>query len=314
MDQVVRTDQGRDWHVERAHLWRGLVERGLRRCLFGVESGVTSILDRFNKETTGEQNTLAIRALTALGVPPRFTYITFDHLMSETELRATTDFQARTDLLITPQRGASVEEIVDGVRDEEWVQQHATGQPFYSAISYMLVGMECLIGAAYTRKAEAAGLTGQPDPAMGRMDARYSDWRIGVLARWGQLWIDRNFALDYTLKSLEKVIDGRPHEVLRGLRRVLKEGAFGFFGPMLDHLGAVDTRTHDPDDHYALEVRCAELAETRIQQLHADVEHTIGDVRDALPREHRERLNQQHQQWAAAGTWRLINAADPCGT
>lgn len=314
VDQVVRLDQGRDWHVERAHLWRGLVERGLRRCLFGVESGVTSILDRFNKETTGTQNALAIRTLTALGVPPRFTYITFDHLMSETELRETAAFQARTDLLIRPQHGLSVEEIVDGVSDEEWVRQNATGQPFYSAISYMLVGMECLIGAAYTRKAEAAGLTGKPDPAMGRMDARYSDWRIGVLARWGQLWIDRNFALDYTLKSLEKVIDGRPYEVLRGLRRVLKEGAFSFFGAMLDQLAAVDSLTHDPDDRYALEVTCAELAETRIQRLHADVEHAIGDVGDVLPREHRERLHDQHQQWAAAGTWRLINAADPCGT
>ena len=40
-------------------MWRELVERGLRRCLFGVESGVTSILERFNKETTGEQNALA---------------------------------------------------------------------------------------------------------------------------------------------------------------------------------------------------------------------------------------------------------------
>lgn len=208
VDQVVRLDCDRDWHVERAHLWRGLVERGLRRCLFGVESGVTSILERFNKETTGEQNALTIRTLTALGVPPRFTYITFDHLMSDTELRQTFAFQARTDLLIRPQPELNVEEIVDGVRDEQWVREHATGHPFYTAISYMLVGMECLIGAAYTRKAEAAGLTGKPDPAMGRMDARYADWRIGVLARWGQLWIDRNFALDYTLKSLERVIDG----------------------------------------------------------------------------------------------------------
>lgn len=38
VDQVVRLDRDRDWHVERGHLWRGLVERKLRRCLFGVES------------------------------------------------------------------------------------------------------------------------------------------------------------------------------------------------------------------------------------------------------------------------------------
>ncbi|MGH3778149.1 MAG: B12-binding domain-containing radical SAM protein [Pseudonocardiaceae bacterium] len=311
VDQVVRTDRDRDWHIERAGLWRGLVERGLRRCLFGVESGVTSILDRFNKETTGEQNALAIRTLTALGVPPRFTYITFDHLMTETELRETAAFQGRRDLLIKPQPGLSVDGIVDGVRDYAWVAQHATGQPFYSAISYMLVGMECLIGAAYTRKAEAAGLTGKPDPSMGRMQARYSDWRIGILARWGQLWIDRNFALDYTLKSLEKIIDGRPYEALRGLRRVLKEGAFRFFGAMLDHLDHVDTLT---GNRYNLEVRCTELAEDRIRQLHADIEHAITTVRSVLPPAQRDRLHTQHQQWARSDTWRLINAADPCGT
>jgi hypothetical protein len=314
VDQVVRLDQGRDWHTERADMWRGLLDRGLRRCLFGVESGVTSILERFNKETTAEQNALAIRTITALGVPPRFTYITFDHLMSEAELRETYAFQARTDLLIRPQPGLSVAEIVDGVRDEEWVRAHATGQPFYSAVSYMLVGMECLIGAAYTRKTEAAGLTGKAEAAMGRVDARYTDWRIGILARWGQLWIDRNFALDYTLKSLEKVVDGPPYQTVRGLRRVLKTAAFAFFGAMLDQLEGVDTLTDDPDDRFALEVACTGLAETRIRQLHADIERAITDVWTVLPSEHRERLDAQHQQWATTGAWRLINAADPCGT
>ncbi len=52
-----------------------LVHRGLRRCLFGVESGVSSILERFNKETTGAQNALAIRTLTALGVPPHIYFL-----------------------------------------------------------------------------------------------------------------------------------------------------------------------------------------------------------------------------------------------
>src|SRR6266567_4513391 len=160
IDQIVRTDQGRTWHIDRGRLWRQLVDRRLRRCLFGVESGVTSILDRFNKETTGEQ-------------------------------------------------------IVDGVRNEQWVAQHSTGRPFYTAISYPLVTMECLIGAAYTRKAQAAGLIGDADPSMGRVEARFADARIGVLARWAQLWIDRNFALDYTLKSLEKVLDGTPYRVVR---------------------------------------------------------------------------------------------------
>jgi hypothetical protein len=81
IDQVVQPEVDRVWHLDRARMWRQLCARGLRRCLFGAESGVNSILTRFNKETTSSQNALAIRTLSALGVPTRFTYITFDHLM-----------------------------------------------------------------------------------------------------------------------------------------------------------------------------------------------------------------------------------------
>ncbi|MGH3798951.1 MAG: radical SAM protein, partial [Pseudonocardiaceae bacterium] len=311
VDQVVRLDRARAWHVERGHLWRGLVERKLRRCLFGVESGVTSILERFNKETTGTQNALAIRTLTALGVPPRFTYITFDHLMGEHELRETYAFQGRTDLLLDPLPALSVEEIVDGVRDEDWVAEHTTGKPFYTGVSYMLVGMECLIGAAYTRKAESAGLIGQADPTMGRVQARYADWRIGVLARWAQLWIDRNFALDYTLKSLEKIVDGRPHQVVRGLRRVLKNAAYLLLGAMIEALGQTDILA---EDRYELEVRCKALVEALIRELHAELEPAIAAVEADLSAEHRDLLRREHSRWAATQGWQLINAVDPCGT
>ncbi|GAU71126.1 Clp family protein [Streptomyces sp. NBRC 110611] len=203
IDQVTHPDRDFAWHVERAALWRSLVNKGLRRCLFGVESGVDTILKRFNKETGGEQNALAIRTLSALGVPTRFTYITFDHLMTFEELKATYAYQGRTDLLVRPLPDQPVEEIVNGVRDPEWVEAHGTGRPFHTGISYMLVSMECLIGAAYTKQVERAGLAGPVRPSMGRQDAEFADWRIGVCSQWAQLWVDRNFALDYTLKPLE---------------------------------------------------------------------------------------------------------------
>lgn len=311
VDQVVRLDHDRTWHVERGHLWRGLVERKLRRCLFGVESGVTSILDRFNKETTGTQNALAIRTLTALGVPPRFTYITFDQLMTTDELRETYAFQGRTDLLMQPQPELRVEEIIDGVRDEAWVAEHTTGRPFYTGISYMLVSMECLIGAAYTRKAEAADLTGRTDPSMGRVEARFADWRIGVLSHWSQLWIDRNFALDYTLKSLAKILDGEPHRVVRGLRRTIKTSAYRLLGAMIEALEQTDTLADTAD---WLDSRCATLAERLLSELRTELATTVASVADELPAEHRDLLRREHAKWVDTATWRLINAADPCGT
>jgi hypothetical protein len=291
-------------------MWRELVDRGLRRCLFGVESGVTSILKRFNKETTGEQNALAIRTLTALGVPPRFTYITFDHLMTETELRETYAFQGRTDLLMTRQPDLSIEEIIDGVRDEQFVAAHSTGRPFYTAISYMLVGMECLIGAAYTHQVKAASLTGDLDPSMGRVEADYRDGRIGVLAHWGQLWIDRNFALDYTLKSIEKIVDGQPYEVVRMLRRVLKNGAYLLLGGMIEALA----NTGPLADHTELDTRCAAIADAMIRELRDELAPAVAAVEADLSPEHRDLLLSQYAKWDAAAGWQLINAADPCGT
>lgn len=311
VDQVVRPDRDRAWHLDRGHLWRGLVERKLRRCLFGVESGVTSILDRFNKETTGEQNALAIRTLTALGVPPRFTYITFDQLMTAAELRQTYAFQGRTDLLLQPQPQLCVEEIIDGVHDERWVAAHTTGRPFYTGISYLLVGMECLIGAAYTRRAEAAGLTAHVDPSMGRVEARYADWRIGVLARRSQMWIDRNFALDYTLKSLEKILTGQPYTMVRDLRRLLKVAAYQLLGAMLDDLPSTDP--YDADDG-ELDARCQAAADALLIQLRSDLEPVVATVAAALPADRRDVLRHEHRRWTATRGWQLINATDPCGT
>ncbi|WP_083960013.1 radical SAM protein [Streptoalloteichus hindustanus] len=311
IDQVVRLDRDLGWHHERARLWRALVDRGLRRCLFGVESGVTSILERFNKETTGDQNALAIRTLTALGVPPRFTYITFDQLMSAEELRATYAFQGRTDLLLRSQPDLDVQEIVEGVRDEHWVAAHSTGRPFYTGISYMLVGMECLIGAAYTRRAEAAGLTGRIDPSMGRVEARYADWRIGVLAGWAQRWIDRNFPLDYTLKSLEKILDGPSYHAVRNLRRVLKNTAYLVFGAMLR---ALDNTDLEIGDREGLHQTCAGLVESTIGELREVLDPLVTAVRAGLPNDHRDLLHREYARWKGNRRWDLINAGDPCGT
>ncbi|SFC16612.1 B12-binding domain-containing radical SAM protein [Streptomyces aidingensis] len=313
VDQV--TDPARDlgWHTDRARMWRALVDRGLRRMLFGVESGVDSILARFNKETTGEQNALAIRTLSALGIPTRFTYITFDHLMTLEELKASCAFQGRTDLLLRPLPGMSADEIVHGVRDEAFVAEHTTGRPLHTGISYMLVSMECLIGAAYTRKVAEAGLAGAPRPSMGRVDARFADWRIGVASTWAQRWVDRNFALDYTLKSLEKVLDGTPRQAVRQARVVLKDAAYTVLGEMIR---AVEDQAPGPGTggEAALSGWIGTLLEAEIDRLRQRMDDTVTEVAGVLGPEHARMLRREHGRWTSTSGWELINAADPCGT
>jgi hypothetical protein len=264
-------------------MWRTLLRRGLRRMLFGVESGVDSILERFNKETTGQQNALAIRTLSALGIPTRFTYITFDHLMTLEELKASYAFQGRTDLLLRPLPHLPPHEIVRGVRDEAFVAQAAAGRPLHTAISYMLVSMECLIGAAYTRKVQAAGLAGEIRPSMGRVDARCADWRIGVASRWAQLWVDRNFALDYTLKSLEKILDGQPRHAVRQARVVLKDAAYTVLGEMVSAIDAQSPRSAASASS-RLSARIGALLDMQIDLLHARMDPPCRRQPPACPR------------------------------
>jgi hypothetical protein len=313
IDQVVRQDRDRSWHLQRGHLWRTFVNLGLRRCLFGVESGVTSILERFNKETTAEQNALAIRTLSALGVPTRFTYITFDHLMSLHELHATHAFQARTDLLLRPLPHLDVDQIIDGVRDADFVARHSLGRPFYTAVSYMLVSMECLIGAAYTRAVQNAGLAGAVRPSMGRIDADFADWRIGACSEHAQLWIDRTFALDYTLKSLEKILDGTPRAYVRDVRGTIKDAAFAVFTQMID---LIDHFPEAPDDskHARLAAELTSVLDVQLNELHAGMTSAVRRVSAELPLDAAALLEREHRRWEAAADWQLINTADPCGS
>lgn len=313
VDQVVGLDRDSAWHAERVELWRTLVQRGLRRMLFGVESGVDSVLTRFNKETTGQQNALAIRTLSALGVPTRFTYITFDHLMTLDELKATYAYQGRTDLLLRPLPGLSAEEIVRGVRDEAFVAEAATGRPLHTAISYMLVSMECLIGAAYTRKVHDAGLAGTVRPSMGRVDARFADWRIGIASHWAQLWVDRNFALDYTLKSLEKVLDGNPRHAVREARGVLKDGSYTVLGEMIQAVEAEPLEVTAGAEK-RLSAHVGTILDRQINRLRCRMDGTVQEVARVLHCEHSQTLHREHERWQSASGWQLINAADPCGT
>lgn len=310
IDQVVRLDRDRAWHVERASMWRSLLGAGLRRMLFGVESGVTSILQRFAKDTTSEQNALAIRTLSALGVPTRFTYITFDHLMTADELAATHDFQARTDLLLRPLPTLTVEQIVDGVTDPDFVAEHATGRPFYTEVSYMLVSMECLIGAPYTRMVQACGLAGHADPTMGRVEARFPDWRIGACSRHAQMWVDRHFALDYTLKSLEKILDGNARRRVRNARVVIKDASFRVLTGMLDLVTTYPPQTPDP----GLDAAMQSLLDTELAELTRVLSTAIEHVLPAVPEPSWRLLDHEFTRWCSTDRWQLINASDPCGT
>lgn len=292
-------------------MWRELVRSGLRRCLFGVESGVTSILRRFNKETTAEQNARAIRTLSALGVPTRFTYITFDQLMSFDELRQSYLYQGRRDLLLKPLHDMRIEDIVAGVQDDSFVDEHKLNMPFYTEISYMLVSMECLSGAAYTRAVEAAGLVTRPRLSLGRLDARFSDWRIGICSAKAQLWVDRSFALDYTLKSIEKLLDGPLRHAARCARRTMKAASYGLLGRMLELISDCPLSGSSADER-----AIADEIDRAMNDEFSDLLVAMGDIVSSLvpslPNSEACVLEREHDRWRNSSAWELINSAEAC--
>jgi hypothetical protein len=233
VDQVFRPSKTREWNIQRINTWRELISTGLDRCLFGVESGVDSILKRFNKRTSAQQNVIAGRILSLVGVPVRFTYITFDPLMTMDEICASYLFQGRRDIWLNKGISLSAAEILDAAHDDDYAAANASGSPLYHQIPYMLVSMECLIGSDYLKQVEAANLATDYCLSMGRRNSLYQDARIRLMSVCAQLWIDRNFALDYTLKSLIKITGSGNRRVINAARNVLRDHSYQLLGSML---------------------------------------------------------------------------------
>jgi radical SAM superfamily enzyme YgiQ (UPF0313 family) len=256
VDQVYRPRQDTNWHIRRTRVWRSLVNSGLRRCLFGLESGVDSILMRFRKKTTSRQNIVACRILSLAGVPVRLTYITFDPLMTMDELIESYRFQGRTDLWLPCAPNDDEGTIIRRALDDEQAAAVGAGAPLYSQIPYMLVSMECLIGSDYLRQVEEAGLARDENALMGRRDADFIDPIIGQLSRHAQMWIDRSFALDYTLKSVIKIMGEDAQAPVMGLRLILKDYAYRLLGMMLTAANDRPALAARPDDG----IRALEIA------------------------------------------------------
>lgn len=306
IDQVYREDRDRAWNLERLRFWEYLRNTGLDRCLFGVESGHDSILRRFNKRTTSYQNVIAIRTLTALGIPIRCTYITFDPLMTLEELEATFQFQGRNDLMLRQvSPGIPLDELVDAVHDERFVAEHASGLPFYTHISYMLVSMECLIGSAYLKAVEEQGLARDFVHSMGRRNAEYKDRRIGLLSLWGQRWVDRNFSLDYTLKSLEKLSAGKEKSAIRQARYALRRSAYELLATFLDLVRRLGP---DADTVDAFSQKIESAANEHLAELVSSIDQCVADMRGAVLPERLQILTREIDRWQRRTAWNLINS------
>lgn len=322
VDQVVRPLRDRNWHLSRMQFWSDIVDAGLDRCLFGVESGVASILKRFNKKTTPKQNAQAIRVLSALDVPIRATYITFDQLMTMDELVDSYVFLGRRDLLLRPSSFSNYGELYDIVTSDDASREHASGKPFYSQVSYMLVTMEALIGSKYLTYVEEAGLAGEYKLSMGCRKARFIDPRIEAISDLSQKLIDRNFSLDYMLKSLQKISNESPRRELNKLRIALRQHCYRFLGYCI-YLTSGNTQVLEGDsgnlqsDFGSLRSDIARTpqhldeillagANSLYQGMMSDVENQLCELEEKIPADYPPLIRAEIGKSRSRG-WRLIN-------
>jgi len=326
-DQVFRKRADADWHIKRFEMWKQLVELGLDRCLFGVESGVDSVLKRFNKKTSSKENASAIRSLSLLGVPPRYTYITFDPLMSVEDLLQTHDYQARTDLLLKHSPELQASEIYEIALSDELAARFSSGAPLYSDISYQLVSMECLKDAPYTEEVRKAGLLREFNTNMGRFNCSYDDELIGLFSRCTQRWIDRNFSLDYLLKSIEKYSSKSVRMDIRNMRSILKEYAFSLLTKMLllnkqrpddRHLDRIDPSFKTNwlqsviDDFETCNSEERQLIiymmmDIHFEKLKSALEIHLKDLERVLELPDVNRIRNKMNYWGQSKGWELIN-------
>ena len=192
----------------------------------------------------------------------------------------------------------------------------------------MLVSMECLIGSKYLKKAEKSGLTGETCLSMGRKDIDYQDPRIGLMAKNCQLWIDRNFALDYILKSIEKVETGGLSSEIRELRKVLKDAAYILLGILLaivnadislienlhlgegfKHLVTENVEEWKNSKDIGDQERVFQnIMDKLFQNLIDKFTSSLNQILEKLSKSDAENLETVFKQWKEKKEWRLINS------
>lgn len=150
-----------------------LVEVGLHRLFIGIESGVDSVLTRWDKGTTMHDNDLALKELRAVSLPVHainFGYITFDADMTLDELEA----------------------------QYAWIRSSG-----YCKVQHLQNKMNIYWGTAEYQRMISTGRA-DPTPLGDRWQYEFTDWRVGAVER-----TVRWFHLRYEAEVAEPAIRAR---------------------------------------------------------------------------------------------------------
>ena len=253
VDSIYKPEASDEQNIEHLQIWSMLKEIGLNRLFLGVESGCDAQLIRYNKGTTSEQNAMALKLITAIGINIRFGYITFDPLMPNfDEIILGHHFIERTDILYNAidTDKTSLKELYNAIvhnsENEDVCPQNI---PLYSKISYPLTSLEVLASTQYLSMVrEYQFLHGKVllrdvDLNMARYKTEYVNNRVGQVSDACQRWIDYNFPVMYSLKGLYKTSVGKAREKIFTLMEMAKSTDHYLLNFILYQLGIADDYT-----------------------------------------------------------------------
>jgi len=209
LQQIFDRGKSPAWNLQRARLLATEASH-MRRIFVGVESGSPSQLRRYGKGQTVEQTADALRVGSSLGLPMEFGFITFDPLLTPSELTENIEFLARTDIMSPVTPGGvqtKLEKVADYLDGKEFPQ---SGTALYHHVAYMATELEVLAHSRYAdhlHRKHPELLDGDYDPGFARYGTRYRDIRIGDIAGWCRVWTEGMFAPVYEARMTARTAD-----------------------------------------------------------------------------------------------------------
>lgn len=196
------------------------IKGALARVFVGVESGSNSQLRRYGKGQTTQDVVDALRAGSLLGLPLEFGFITFDPLLTPSELVETLEFLARTDVLLTPDSEQDEEVIYSSIVSNA-TSAVQRGDPVFSRVAYMATELELFAKSPFLRLLSRAHpeLVGEYDSTFARYDYSYEDPMVGHVAAWCRVWTEATFRPVYRLRLAGRTLNGLASPYQNVIRR-----------------------------------------------------------------------------------------------
>jgi len=207
LDQIFDATWERHFISNRLRQWMA-IQPALSRVFVGVESGCDSQLGRYGKGHSLKGVVASLRVGSLLGLPLEFGFITFDPLLTQSELISNILFLSRRDVLQTEMRERG-DNRIDLIVEYAENPKAAAGEPVYAHVAYMATELEVFANSGYAQMLQKRHptLLGPYDSGFSRFRYNYEDPCIETIAGLCRVWTEGTFAAIYKLRLAARTVE-----------------------------------------------------------------------------------------------------------